>query len=337
MKSVLLMILLSVSAVSVRATTIESPFDPSASGFEGFIKVRPDRELYVEYVKAQPGRPTVVLLNGLTYSLRQYDAFANRLKERGLGVVRFDFDGMGKTLLRYIPSVSPYMWDQQAKDLKALLVAMKIARPYNLVGLSYGGGIQTAFATLFPNDVKNLVMIAPYTEPLKSQDTWIRSQVQATRATFPANPYSDDDLYDFYLRQYVYGTYPSAEPIVLENPFKLEAVYNLVRGIRRFLPIEEAHKLPAGTVHLMVAVSDQYIPKEVLENFWSRVPASARMSRIRVYQTEHKMPESIPDFTAAWVNFILKGHPLLGGGRDFEGYPFTRRVKTGNQAFELKD
>ncbi len=40
---------------------------------------------------------------------------------------------------------------------------------------------------------------------------------------------SDDDLYDLFLHQIVYATYPQAEPIVLENPFKLEATYRLVQ------------------------------------------------------------------------------------------------------------
>lgn len=313
------------------------PSEPTKADFKGFIRVRPDRELYVETIKAQPGKETVVLLNGLTYSLRQYDSFAARLQERGLGVVRFDFDGMGQSLLRYAPSVAPYPADRQAKDLHVLLAALKIPAPYNLIGLSYGGGIEVAYALQFPREIKRLIMIAPYTQPLEGQDNWIKSQVATTRATFPLNPYSDEELYDYFLHQYVYTTYPASEPIVLENPFKLEAVYNLVRGIRKFIPLEVADKLPAGTVHMMQAVSDQYIPKEVLENFWKKVPKAAKMTRIFVYQTEHKMPEAVPDFTAAWVNFLLKGGPLTNSGREFQGFAYTKSIHYGNQSFELKD
>lgn len=315
----------------------DRPTEPSKADFKGFIRVRSDRELYVETIKAQPGKETVVLLNGLTYSLRQYDAFASRLQQRGLGVVRFDFDGMGQSLLRYAPSMSPYPAEQQAKDLHVLLAALKIAPPYNLVGLSYGGGIEVAYALQFPREIRRMILIAPYTEPLEGQDNWIKTQVATTRATFPLNPYSDEELYDYFLHQYVYSTYPASEPIVLENPFKLEAVYNLVRGIRKFLPVNFADKLPAGTVHMMQAVSDQYVPKEVLEKFWKKVPTASKMTRIYVYQTEHKMPEAVPDFTAAWVNFLLKGGPLTSGNREFEGFAYTKSIHYGNKSFELKD
>lgn len=305
--------------------------------FKGFVKVRADRELYVDFVKPQGNRPTVVLLNGLTYSTRQYDAFVRPLLARGLGVVRFDFDGMGMSLLKYVPWSKPYAWEQQVRDTRALLMAIGLRPPYNFVGLSYGGGIEAGYAMLFPKEVKNLIMIAPYTQPLDGQDNWIKNQIWITRKTFPNNPATDDELYDFFLHQIVYATYPAAEPVVLENPYKLEAVYNLVRGIRKFRPVDVANTLPPGTVHLMVAVADQYIPAGILENFWKKVPAAAKMSRIRVFQTEHKMPEAIPDFTAGWVWQVLKGNPLLTGGRDFEGYPSSMTAKSGNQVIKVSE
>lgn len=325
--------------VSVFASlaTAATAFHPGLPEFRGFIKVRPDRELYVDYVRAEPGRPTVVLLNGLTYSTRQFDSYTRALRKRGVGVFRFDFDGMGKSLLRYAPSVGPYPYEQQARDLKTLMNAARLPAPYSFVGLSYGGGIGLAYALMFPRDLRHLILIAPYTEALASQDQSILRQVRMARAAWPYNPASDEDLYDFYLRQTVYGSYPASEPIVLENPFKLEGVYNLVRGIRKFRAIDSAHLLPRGTVHLVTAVSDQYIPTAVLEKFWSRVAPMARMSRIRVFQTEHKIPEAVPEFAAAWTWQILKGNPLLSGGRDFEGWPYRMIVKTGGREIPLED
>lgn len=313
------------------------PVFAQTPGFSGFVRVRPDRELYAEVIPAQAGRPYVVLINGLTYGLRQYDGFARALSARGLGVVRFDPDGMGRTLLRYAPSVAAYPIEQQAKDMKAVLTALGMRPPYSLIGLSYGGGLQMAYSMMYPRDVRHHILVAPYTQPLESQDRWIQSQIWANRQTVPLNPATDDQLYDFFLRQIVYMTYPTAEPVVLENPFKLEATFNLVRGIRRFRPVDVAQHLPAGTIHLMTAVADQYIPAHVLEDFWSKVPPSARMSRIKVFQTEHKMTEVVPDFVAGWVMEILKGNPLLRGGRDFTGWPFTKTVRTGQQEFQLKD
>lgn len=305
--------------------------------FKGFVRVRPNRELYTEIVAPQPGKPTVVLLNGLTYSLRQFDSYANELIKRGIGVVRFDFEGMGQTLLRYGATTGPIMIEQQVKDLHTLLYQIKLPPPYNFVGLSYGGGAAIGYSIAFPREIGKLILIAPYMEPLAQQDSMIKSQIAMTRATFPGNPASDDELYDFFLKQIVFSTYPMLEPIVLENQYKLEAVYNLVRGIRKFRPMDYARILPAGTVHLMQSTSDQYIPTPVYLEFWNKTNPAAKMSRIRIFGVEHKMTEKLPELTAAWTWQILKGNPLLKDGNDFDAFALTGRVTFKGKVIPLQE
>lgn len=307
----------------------------SGAKFKGFVKVRPERELYVDYVRAQKNKPTVVLLNGMTYSTQQFEKLAAQLTARGIGVLRFDFDGMGKTLLKYAPSLAAYPYEQQVKDLKILLGRLQIPTPYNFVGLSYGGGIQAAYALKYPKDVLNHIMIAPYTEPVEAQDKWIRSQIWVTRQMFPKNKSSDDELYDYFLHQIVYATYPQAEPIVLENPFKLEATYNLARGIRKFKAIDQTQGLAGQRVHLMMAGMDQYVPAHILNNYWDKVPRASKMSRLIIQGVEHKIPEVVPNFTAAWIFEILKDNPLLKKGLDFEGSPLAGTARSGTVVIPL--
>lgn len=302
-------------------------YDPSMPSYQGFISIASGRELYVEFVKAQPKQPTLVLLNGLTYSTRQWDEFVKPLLKQGVGILRYDMYGHGQTLLRYAPVLEKVPFQNQVEDLKQLLMTMKLKGPFNLVGLSYGGGIGIAFANQYPEDVNKLILIAPYTRALEGQDVWIKSQIWATRQIFPFVKYSDEDLYDYYLHQIVYATYPQAEPVVLENPFKLEATFRLVQGIRQYRPVDEASKLPAGKVHLVVSIQDQYIQPAVLEEFWSQVSPAAKMSRLFVYGAEHKLPEAVPNFTASWVYQIATGNPALSGGADFEGFPYKNEVR----------
>src|SRR5689334_13801993 len=76
------------------------------TGQKGFVQIREDRQLFVDWSYAKPGQPTVVLLNGVTYSTEQWERFAQQLIEKGIGVVRFDPMGMGQTLLMYAPVLS---------------------------------------------------------------------------------------------------------------------------------------------------------------------------------------------------------------------------------------
>lgn len=309
--------------------------NPTAAGARRlWVEVRPQKSLYVEYYAPKLGQPTLVILNGLTYSTRQWDPYVSALVKVGVGVVAYDMDGQGQTLLRYAPATHAFPIATQVRDLKVVLEKLQVPAPYNLVGLSYGGGVGIGFALENPQLVKNLILMAPYTKPLEKMDVWIKAQIWATRATFPLNPASDDELYDFFYHQIVYATYPQSEPIVLENPFKLEAVFRLGQGIRKFVPEDFASDLRVPT-HLMVARRDQYIPATVLESFWSAVPKNLKKSRIFVADSEHKLPEAVPNFAAAWTYYIVKGHSSLFLGKDFEGQPRKGTAQSGKEIIRL--
>ena len=272
-----------------------------ANSFEGYLKAG-EIELYAKYEKAaDPKAPTVMLLNGLTYSTRQWESFAQVLRSRGISVLRYDMFGMGNTLLRYGPVLSVIPYQFQVETLKALLEKLKIASPYNLVGLSYGGAIATAFGAEFPELTGRLFLMAPYTRPLEEQDKWIKSQIWQNRQMFPFNPASDDELYDYFLRQIIYTTYPAAEPISVENPLKLEGIFRLVQGVRKWDSKKAVKRLPEGSVYLMIAEKDQYIKRSVMDEFWTWVPDLAKAEIGLVPNSEHKIPEAAPKFSANWV------------------------------------
>lgn len=315
----------------------DTDYSVSDQQFKGFITVAPGRELFVDIVKAAPGNPTVFLLNGLTYTTEQWNDFVPYLLKNKIGVVRIDLYGMGQSLiLKSGPVVSSISYESQVENLKSLIEILQIKGPYNLLGLSYGGAIAMAFAKTYPTLVKELILMAPFTKPVVSQDTWIRSQIWLTRKINPSIPYSDDDLYDIFLRQLVYTTFPSAEPIILTHPFKIEGVYRLVQGVRKFIAADVVDKFPAKSVHLMIGVKDQYIEAPVFAEFWNSLPTKSRASLLVINDSEHKIPQHVPDFSAGWVYHILTGNKLLKEGYEFTGDPKTGQVsKDGQKVLEL--
>lgn len=292
----------------------------------GFVKIAKDRELYVDYQKPVGSRPTVVLLNGLTYKVESWDAFTRALQGDGIGVLRYDMQGQGRSLLRIAPLTRNIDYREQVEDLALLLDALRIRGPVHLVGLSYGGAIGLGYSTRFPARVASLVLMAPFVAPLKAQDDWIRLQVQQARILNPSNPASYDDLYDFFLRIMVFATYPAAEPVVMENPFKLEATYRLTQGVRKFNATEIMPQLPTEKIHLVIARQDQYVGNSVHDEFWDKLPPRTRSSRLYIEGSEHKIPEVVPGFAATWVRRIVEGDPLVAGGRTFVGTPWRNEV-----------
>ncbi len=261
--------------------------------YKGFINIE-SKELYVEYWAPKNQMPTVVLLNGLTYSTKQWHQMVLEFSKWGFGILTYDMNGMGNTLLKYGIRLQPYPYLDQVHDLNQLLMQLGLPSKINIVGLSYGGGIASAFANRFPNKINKLILMAPYTEPLATQDQFIRKQIDQYRKLNPLAPFTEDDLYDYYLKIICYSTYPSAEPSVLENPIKLEAVFRMTQGIRKFNASLLTYNFPKNSIYLLIAEKDQYIPAEVLEKFWISIPNSAKGEKIYIKDSEHKIPESKP-------------------------------------------
>jgi pimeloyl-ACP methyl ester carboxylesterase len=302
----------------------------SQQTFKGFVTIGKNRSLYVDYIKPAPGQPIAVLLNGLTYRLGCWDAFVAELKGKGLGILRYDMYGQGETLLKYAPIQDVIPLQDEVDDLAKLLNAMQIDQPVHLVTLSYGAAVGIPFAAQHPANVATLILMAPFVGPIPQQDEWIRLQIDQTHLLYPNNPATFDELYDYFLHFIIYQTYPAAEPIVLENPYKLEATYRLVQGARKFVAKDYAALLPAGKVHFMIARKDQYVPAAMHEDFWNQIPDSIKVSRLFVEGSEHKIPEIVPAFSAAWIKHIIAADPLLSGGRTFIGLPKAGTATSGD-------
>jgi pimeloyl-ACP methyl ester carboxylesterase len=307
-----------------------------AGNQKGFVKIAEGRELYIDYIEPAPGKPIAVLLNGLTYSTRQWDAFTHELEGNGLGILRYDPMAMGQTLLKYGAPIAPVQYRDQIADLQALLNTLGITQPVHVVGLSYGGALALQFGHEHPDRVASLIIMAPFIAPLEQQDNWIRLQVQQTRLLYPWNDATYDDLYDYFLKINIFTTYPMVEPIVLENAYKLEATFRMVQGIRRFVAKDISKFQPNVSVHLVVGKQDQYIDNKIHEDFWKLLQPGTQASFMYMRLTDHKIPESSPRFAALWVRAIIEGNPNIGGGRIYTGNPYSGEVTSDKSSFVLK-
>ena len=301
----------------------------------GFVSIGNGQQLYVDYLPAAPGQRTLVILNGLTYTTESWNKLMPGLVGHGYGILRYDPKGMGRTLDKYGAPGEKIAIESQADDLNRLLDALRIRGKVDLLGLSYGGGLAMVYASRYPERVLTMILQAPYVKPVEAQDIWIRNQIAATRMMYPFNPATDDELYDYFLHQIVYSTYPQAEPVVLRRPYTLEGVFRMVQGIRKIDAIRLVTQFPAQSVHLMIGGHDQYIGRSVHEALWDSIPNSVKMSRIVVEESEHKIPESTPKFAAGWINLIMANDPRLVGGAAFDGSARTGVAQSGKVEIKL--
>jgi pimeloyl-ACP methyl ester carboxylesterase len=98
------------------------------------------------------GAPTVVLLSALGATQDYWHSIMPALAAQAT-VLTYDRAGVGKSQLGTLPAQ-----EQSATDLRVLLDALRLPRPYLLVGHSFGGNVARIFASMYPADIAGLVL-----------------------------------------------------------------------------------------------------------------------------------------------------------------------------------
>ena len=110
-------------------------------------------EMNVEHIKPPRPQETLVMIHGLQSSLRTFDSTIPLLP-KNLEVFRVDQRGHGET-----PAWGEsYTSEEMAKDLHQKIHQSNINIPFHLLGHSMGGRTALAYAGLYPEDVKSIII-----------------------------------------------------------------------------------------------------------------------------------------------------------------------------------
>jgi len=111
------------------------------------------RVLRVATRDGNPGRPPLLLCNGIGGRLELFQPFADALDPRR-GVIRFDMPGIGASRA----PVVPYHLATLAPKLARLLDQLGYQQA-DVLGISWGGGLAQQFALSRPDRVHRLVLV----------------------------------------------------------------------------------------------------------------------------------------------------------------------------------
>ena len=131
--------------------------------------------VFYRYSKAKKGQPSVVLLNGLIYSVSNWDSYYNELKDKGVGVLQIAYSTQPeslKTLDGESPSYNDLQWtffgwqqkgiETQDQVNEVMEVVNHVGlKKFNLVSLSYGSIVASSLAVQQKHRIKNLILMAP--------------------------------------------------------------------------------------------------------------------------------------------------------------------------------
>ena len=112
------------------------------------------RAVRVAVREGAPGRPPLLLCNGIGASLELLEPFVDALDPRQ-GVIRFDMPGIGGSPAPLLP----YHLGTSAPLLAGLLDQLGYPQA-DVLGISWGGGLAQQFALSRPDRVRRLVLVA---------------------------------------------------------------------------------------------------------------------------------------------------------------------------------
>lgn len=116
---------------------------------------------------------SAVLIHELGGSLASWDAVVAEL-DPVLRILRFDQRGHGESE----KTRTAYTLDDQVADLRGLIVAAQLPRPFWLVGAAAGAAIAVAYCAGYPDEVAGIVMCAPALDVDPKRRTYLRERAE---------------------------------------------------------------------------------------------------------------------------------------------------------------
>jgi pimeloyl-ACP methyl ester carboxylesterase len=107
-----------------------------------------------EYAVSGVGAPSVVLINGSGGPIEGWHKLFDRLAETST-TFAYNRPGLGRSTKPTRPQTAGAM----VEDLRALLLAVRVPRPWLIAGHSFGGLIANLFARLHPQEVSGVILI----------------------------------------------------------------------------------------------------------------------------------------------------------------------------------
>lgn len=274
-----------------------------------------DRELYTQRVPAIPGKPTLILVNGLSGTTEDWNAFLNPLHTQGYGSLRLDLRGQGRTLEREIQSHGGFdhapKINEQTDDLWEVLQYYKIAAPYSIIGMSYGGGVTLNFAARFPQKIHKLILGSPYIirldhafppqRALGNQFKQIRSLGHLGKSMTDSAERWIQPWYHQWITHYMDKRFAAHVP----NPVVRQAAILLTLGIMEFNAFDILTRLPPKSLHLITPENDSLVPASLYQEFWDKLPQNVGNSWLINKNSTHMVFDYHPEDIAKHVDSIF--------------------------------
>lgn len=296
---------------------------------EDSLQFSEGHKVYYRHHPAQPGEPTIVLMNGLIYELENWDEYFKELVDRGFGVVQLAYSTQPESLRLLEPGVRPDFarkrWtlfgprqrgieiQSLVDETMAVVDALGVDR-FHLLSLSYGSIPGSVLAHQNADRVDNLILTAPAVMASHRYNAYGMSRHE----TYLALPSWMQYLYDAEL-------YNTMLPLIMAQGYPpgvkfldfFHGVYQMARSTKWF-DLKDMAEVELPPTHLFLASQEDPPLYQDQIRFWELMNGNSSKGAVVLFEgAPHALPGVVPEEVAKYTEEIVLGS-LSGGERTVE-------------------
>lgn len=282
---------------------------------EGVVQISDQRAVYYQHIDAKPGMPTVVMLNGLIYSIENWKSYIEEFSKLGYGVVLVAYSTQPESLrhvkttpyfenIKFGPTGYPYHVGLETKDLADDVLAVTDhlgLDEFHLQTLSYGSIVGSYLANNHSNRLKSITMVTPavlpahrytpYGESRHMYYLWL-NQTNINPFVIPDHLY-DLELYQT-LRTVMEFQRRSIDTLGVGFETFVNGVFQMGRSAKYFDLKDEARNQWPKT-NLILASEEEFLLLKDQMHFWREKKQVSKDSRMVFVQgAPHAIPGTNP-------------------------------------------
>ncbi len=290
---------------------------------QGVIEIADNHKVYFKYQKAKKGKPTIVLLNGLIYSLDNWNRYFELMTKQDFGVVLFAYSTQPESLREL--SVPPYFSEVEyvmqgarqkgattqslANELMHSIDALNI-KDFHLLSLSYGSVVAAEMAKQYKHRIQSLIFAAPAVLASHRYNAWGKSRHAWYEAIRPnGDYYYDQEMYSSMFAIISAGNYsfPGVEFMDFFN-----GVFHMGSSAKWF-DLKDYVTADLPPTHLFLASREDGPLLEDQLHFWELMKQNPTRGSFTMFEGgEHALPGIVPEAVAQITTEILNGTRKTG-------------------------
>jgi pimeloyl-ACP methyl ester carboxylesterase len=290
----------------------------------GVVNIATNHKVFYKYQPAEYGQPTIVLLNGLIYSLSNWDKYFDLMADQGYGVLLIAYSAQPESLKKL--RVSPYFSETEmtvqgphqigltSQDLvdEVMATVDELGLDhFHVLSLSFSSVVASELAVQHRDRIDSLMLVAPAVMAAHRYNAWGQARHAWYEAIRPTGDYFYDAEIYATMSVLVTPVQYSFEGVNFTDFF--DGVFHMGGTASKYFDLKDYANADLPPVHLMLSSKEDEGLLEDQRKFWKKMDGNPAKATYTYFEGgEHALVGTSPVEMAELTSQILSGERVAG-------------------------